>query len=91
VNIAHRWRHGGGGCEECPICGRRFVSPGHAVVAEESSGFITFGFKSKQTNLWGIARVPVEGFTWGPSHKEAWAIQNRKDGRTTSGLKEQPE
>ena len=50
-----------------------------------------FGFKSKQTNLWGIARVPVEGFTWGPSHKEAWAIQNRKDGRTTSGLKEQPE
>ena len=52
--------------QECPSCGRRFVSPGHAVVAEESSGFITFGFKSKQTNLWGIARVPVEGFTCRP-------------------------
>ena len=74
---------------ECPSCGHKFISPGHAVVAEEPSGFITLGFKSKQTKLWGVARIPAEGFTWSPSHKEAWATQDRKDGRSPGGRKRQ--
>ena len=44
----------------CPDCGRKFIHPHHAGVAEDWGEFISVQFKSKQTGRWGVLRVPVE-------------------------------
>jgi hypothetical protein len=63
----------------CPDCGRRFITPTHAVVGENlSQGFVGIQFKSKQADRqesgrsWGVIRVPVSAITWGRTHREAW-------------------
>jgi hypothetical protein len=55
----------------CPDCGKTFVHPHHAGVAERA-GFLSVQFKSKQSGRWGVLRVPVERVFWGDTHREAW-------------------
>ena len=63
----------------CPGCGRRFITPIHAAVAESlSQGFVGLSFKSKQPErqesgrLWGVIRVAATAITWGRTYREAW-------------------
>ena len=63
----------------CPDCGRRFITPTHAAVAESlSQGFVGISFKSKQPERqesgrpWGVIRVPATAITWGRTYREAW-------------------
>jgi hypothetical protein len=57
---------------ECPSCGRKFIHPHHAGVAEDWGEWVGVQFKSKQDGRWGVLRVPIELIFWGDSRREAW-------------------
>jgi hypothetical protein len=56
----------------CPSCGRKFIHPHHAGVAEDRGEFVGVQFTSKQDGRWGVLRVPIELIFWGDTHREAW-------------------
>jgi len=66
----------------CPSCGRKFIHPHHAGVAEDWGEFIGVQFKSKQTGRWGVLRVPIELVFWGDTQREAWAAEIEQRPRT---------
>jgi hypothetical protein len=67
---------------ECPGCGRKFIHPHHCGVAEDWGEFIGVQFKSKQTGLWGVIRVPRDLVFWGETHRAAWDAELAQRPRT---------
>ena len=60
---SHGTKHHADTTVVCPSCGCKFTHPHHAGVAEDWAEFIGVQFKSKQTEQWGVLRVPIELFS----------------------------